>query len=162
MRLRLSIFGRIAHAGDIEPDLGGLQLREGEAQLRTRIVHLRAIFARVDFQKHIAFMDVDVVVDAETHHVPGNFGRDGNCIAVGVRIVGAFLIARHEPPDECADCKQHDNDGENDQWLFAARFAVFFAAAVGITVVRAIVFVIARFVVVIGARWFGAMIVARG
>lgn len=130
LRSRLPIFGRIAHVSDVELNLRALQLRRGKAQFGARGIDLRAVFARIDFDEQVAPVNIDVVVDRQLHDIARDLRGNRNRIAVGVGVVRAFLVARHEPPDESDDGKQHDHDGQHDQRLLAVRLAILGSIAV--------------------------------
>ncbi|MDR8969651.1 hypothetical protein FEP58_06047 [Burkholderia multivorans] len=107
-------------------------------------------------------MHVDVVVDREARHVARHVRRDGDGIAVRVRIVGALLIARREPPDEPADDEQQRDRAEDDQRL-AARPLAFAAVsrAIAVAAGAAAAIVVRMPVSTAAARCVGVALAAR-
>jgi hypothetical protein len=72
-----------------------------------------------------------IVVDVHRDDVARYLRRDRDGVAVGVGVVGADLIARQEPPDECADRQDDDHDAQNDERLLAGLFGgLLFVVAV--------------------------------
>ena len=101
---------RHADAGDIEIDLRAGQLRPGQRQAGARLIARGDVVARIDLQQQIAGMDERVVIDIEFGDVAGHFRGEGDGVAVGIGVVGAFQAAGQQPVDDAADDRQHDDD----------------------------------------------------
>ena len=127
LRLRLYQRGRRSCAGDFEIDLGAGKLRLGEGQSGLGLIAGGDVVARVDLQQQITVVNDGVVVDVKLSDVAGDFWGEGNGVTLGVGIIGALEIPRHQPVgDTSDDCE--DYDGSQDEKRPAAPWSVVVVA----------------------------------